>query len=172
LAVRKVLAGTTGAGQRLDNFLLRELKGVLTVGVPRAGVIRTQYGRHPVSRLRFTSRVSAGKVAVTHVAVREVLGGGRAALVECRLETGRTHQIRVHLSEQARTPLFSDPLYGTPPSDPDLKAVATKLGRQALHAAVLAFVHPKSGELCRFEAPLPDDMEGALAALRALAPRG
>jgi 23S rRNA pseudouridine1911/1915/1917 synthase len=53
-----------------------------------------------------------------------------------------------------------------------LKAVATKLGRQALHAAVLAFVHPKSGELCRFEAPLPDDMEGALAALRALAPRG
>jgi 23S rRNA pseudouridine1911/1915/1917 synthase len=89
-------------------------------------------------------------------------------LIECRLETGRTHQIRVHLSEQARTPLLADWLYGRAPGDADLAAIASALGRQALHAAVLGFVHPKTSEQLRFESPLPDDMEQALAALRAL----
>jgi 23S rRNA pseudouridine1911/1915/1917 synthase len=106
---------------------------------------------------------------VTHVSVREVLGSGRAALVECRLETGRTHQIRVHLSEQAKTPILADALYGSTPSGAELPAVAAALGRQALHAAVLSFVHPTSGARLRFEAPLPADMAVALDALRALA---
>ena len=98
----------------------------------------------------------------------EKLAGGRAALVECRLETGRTHQIRVHLSEQAGAPLLSDWLYGRQPGDPELLTIATALGRQALHAAVLGFVHPRSGEAMRFESPLPLDMSQALASLRAL----
>jgi len=140
----------------------------LTVGVPRAGVIRTFYGRHPRSRLRFTSLLREGKAAVTHVSVREVLASGRAALVECRLETGRTHQIRVHLSEQAKTPILADALYGSARSDAELSAVAAAIGRQALHAAVLSFVHPTSGVRLRFEAPLPADMAVALDALRAL----
>jgi 23S rRNA pseudouridine1911/1915/1917 synthase len=140
----------------------------LTLGVPRAGTIRTRYGRDPRSRLRFSSRVREGKLAVTHVKVLEKLAGGRAALVECRLETGRTHQIRVHLSEQAETPLIGDRLYGRTPKDAELAAVASELGRQALHAAVLGFVHPKSGEALRFAAPPPADFERALAALRAL----
>src|SRR6185436_1736093 len=102
-------------------------------GAPAPGVIRTRYGRHPRSRLRFSSLVSEGKLAVTRVTLREKLAGGRAAYVECRLETGRTHQIRVHLSEQRKTPLLADALYGRPPQDPELAAIAAELGRQALH---------------------------------------
>jgi 23S rRNA pseudouridine1911/1915/1917 synthase len=140
----------------------------LTLGVPRSGTIRSQYGRDPRSRLRFTSRVREGKLAITHVKVLEKLAGGRAALVECRLETGRTHQIRVHLAEQTGTPLFGDRLYGRVPAEPELRQVAEELGRQALHAAVLGFPHPLSGQALRFQAPPPADFARALDALRAL----
>jgi 23S rRNA pseudouridine1911/1915/1917 synthase len=140
----------------------------LTLGVPRAGVIRTLHTRDPKSRLRFTSRSKEGRTAVTHVKVLESLAGGRAALVECRLETGRTHQIRVHLSEQTKTPLLADALYGRPPSAGDLLEITQTLGRQALHAAVLGFIHPISSESLRFEVPPPPDFATALAALRAL----
>jgi 23S rRNA pseudouridine1911/1915/1917 synthase len=140
----------------------------LTIGVPRAGTIRTQYARHPRSRLRFTSRVMKGKAAVTHVTVLETLSHGRAALVECRLETGRTHQIRVHLLEQTKTPLLGDPLYRPSSVPPELEPIAIELGRQALHAGVLGFEHPRTGELLRFEAPFPSDLERALSQLRKL----
>jgi 23S rRNA pseudouridine1911/1915/1917 synthase len=140
----------------------------LTVGVPSVMTIRTLYGRDPKSRLRFSSRVREGKVAVTHVSVREVLASGRAAFIECRLETGRTHQIRVHLSEQAKAPLLADALYGKTPTSADLAEIAGALGRQALHATVLGFVHPITAETLRFEAPPPDDFTHALHALRAL----
>jgi 23S rRNA pseudouridine1911/1915/1917 synthase len=139
----------------------------LTLGVPRPGTIRTAYGRDRRSRLRFTSKLREGKPAVTHVRVLESFAG-RAALVECRLETGRTHQIRVHLSEQSKTPLLGDRVYGKPPAAPDLAAIAERLGRQALHAALLGFRHPASGHPLRFEAPPPDDFQLALMALRAL----
>ncbi len=139
----------------------------LTLGVPRPGTIRTVYGRDRRSRLRFTSKVREGKPAVTHVRVLESFAG-RAALVECRLETGRTHQIRVHLSERTKTPLIGDKLYGRSPADDDLLAIAERLGRQALHAAVLGFEHPETRKLLRFEAPPPDDFRMALEALRSL----
>jgi 23S rRNA pseudouridine1911/1915/1917 synthase len=140
----------------------------LTLGVPAARTIRTHYGRDRRSRLRFTSRLDEGKLAVTHVRVLERLAGGRAALIECRLETGRTHQIRVHLSEQAKTPLLSDALYGKRSGDPELAGAGELIGRQALHAAVLGFTHPVTGERLRFESPLPADFASALAALRKL----
>ena len=141
----------------------------LTVGIPQNGPIRSLHGRDPKSRLRFSSRVSEGKTAVTHVAVLERLAGGRAALIECRLETGRTHQIRVHLSEQAKTPLMADAVYGGRPSmAPEIARIAEALGRQALHAAVLGFIHPITNESLRFEAALPADFAQALADLRAL----
>jgi 23S rRNA pseudouridine1911/1915/1917 synthase len=140
----------------------------LTLGVPANGRLLTAYGRDSRSRLRFSSRVKAGKQAITHVQVKEKLAGGRAALVECKLETGRTHQIRVHLSEQTKTPILADALYGRAPADADLSAIAAGLGRQALHAAVLGFVHPTSGERMRFEALPPADFAAALAALRLL----
>lgn len=138
----------------------------IVVGVPMGTTIRSLHGRHPQSRLRFTSRVASGKLAVTTVQVVEALAGGSAALVECRLQTGRTHQIRVHLTEQARTPILGDPLYGGPPSSELLRRVAWDLGRQALHAAVLGFAHPVTGDWLRFESPLPLDMARALAELR------
>jgi len=100
--------------------------------------------------------------------VLEPLANQRAAYLECRLETGRTHQIRVHLSEQTKTPLLADALYGRTPGAADLAEIAAKLGRQALHAAVLGFVHPVSEQALRFEVAPPADFARALAALRAL----
>lgn len=140
----------------------------LTDGVPVDATLTTHYGRHPKSRLRFSSRVPTGKTAITHVTIEERLAGGRAALIRCVLETGRTHQIRVHVAEQCRTPLLADRLYGRTPTDEDLRAVAEVLGRQALHAAVLGFTHPISGEALRFESPLPPDLDRALSSLRRL----
>ncbi len=136
----------------------------VVVGTPRPGRIETLHGRHPTERLRFSTRVRSGKVAITHVEVLEPLGP--CALIRCRLETGRTHQIRVHLTEVAGTPLLGDPIYGKPPRDPGLRALAEGLQRQALHAAVLGFVHPVTGERLRFETPLPEDMAAVVAALR------
>ncbi len=123
----------------------------------------TLHGRHPVDRKRFSSRVTRGKRAVTHLRVKERLHG--AALVRCRLETGRTHQIRVHLAD-AGMPVLGDPVYARTPRDPRLRAAHLALGRQALHASVLGFVHPVTGVPLRFEAPLPSDFRAALEALR------
>jgi len=145
----------------------------IVVGNAESADFETLRGRHPTDRLRFTTRVEKGRRAMTHVRVKEKLGRtgagvqARATLVECRLETGRTHQIRVHLLECAKTPILGDPLYGREPADPLLKAVGARLGRQALHAFVLGFIHPVTGERLRFERSPPDDFAKALAALRA-----
>ena len=128
-----------------------------------AGTLRTLYGRHPGDRKKFSSKGKAGKSAVTHYSIVEKLP--EAALVRFRLETGRTHQIRVHASDSGWA-LVGDPVYGHKPRTDVLAAVAAKLARQALHAATLAFEHPVSGERLSFDAPLPDDMKAALAALQ------
>jgi 23S rRNA pseudouridine1911/1915/1917 synthase len=141
----------------------------IVVGAAADATIATLHGRHPTDRLRFTTHVVNGKRAVTHVRVLERLGA--ATLVACSLETGRTHQIRVHLAERAKTPILADALYGRPPKDAALRAVADELGRQALHARTLGFVHPSTGAKVRWEAPLPPDMARALKRLRALATR-
>ena len=145
----------------------------IVVGHGERADFETLHGRHPTDRLRFTTRVNEGRRAMTHVRVLERLGppgaGGqtRATLVECRLETGRTHQIRVHLCECAKTPILGDPLYGKEPVDPMLRSIGRRLGRQALHAIVLGFVHPVTAEQLRFERSPPADFSEALAALRA-----
>lgn len=123
----------------------------------------TWHGRHPTDRKRFSSRVEQGKRAVTHVRVLERLHA--ASLLECRLQTGRTHQIRVHLAD-AGFPVLADPLYGKTLRDPRLLEAAATLGRQALHARLLGFVHPISGEAMRFERPLPAEFERAVATLQ------
>jgi 23S rRNA pseudouridine1911/1915/1917 synthase len=167
LVIAKSDRAREGLKSQLAAHSVERLYRAITVGVPRAGKIESLHARHPSARRKFTTKTERGRRAVTHVAVDEVLAGGRAALVSCRLETGRTHQIRVHLAECARTPILSDKLYGRLPSDPALASIATELGRQALHAATLGFVHPATGERVRFESGLPADMERALLRLRA-----
>ena len=127
------------------------------------GTLRTQYNRHPVTRRKFSSKVATGKSAVTHYEIVERMH--LSALVRLRLETGRTHQIRVHASDHG-WPLLGDQMYGVRQRDERLAAAAAALGRQALHAALLAFDHPATGERMSFEAALPADFAAAVAALR------
>ncbi|HTM45424.1 MAG TPA: RluA family pseudouridine synthase [Polyangiaceae bacterium] len=168
LVVARSDAAREGLKTQLQARTVRREYLAITVGVPGLSHIETQYGRHPKSRLRFTSLIRTGKPAITNVQLIERLAGGRAALVQCRLQTGRTHQIRVHLAEQAKSPVFADALYGGVPKDAALRPVADQLGRQALHAHTLGFVHPITGQRLDFSAALPADMDAALAALRRL----
>jgi 23S rRNA pseudouridine1911/1915/1917 synthase len=135
-----------------------------------AGRLDTAYGRHPRDRTRYTGRGRAGRRAITEWRTLEVFGG-EASLVEVTLHTGRTHQIRVHLAE-AGHPLLADPVYGGTRREARLapgsraRRAAEAIGRQALHAARLAFDPPRSGERVVVEAPLPADFAAALGALR------
>jgi 23S rRNA pseudouridine1911/1915/1917 synthase len=134
------------------------------------GSLDTPYGRHPRDRTRFTARLKSGRRAITRWKVVERFDG-LAALAEVRLETGRTHQIRVHLSE-AGHPVLADATYGGVrrearlPGDHPVRLAAAAVGRQALHAWRLAFDHPRTGRRIRIEAPVPEDMRAALALLR------
>ncbi len=125
---------------------------------PASGTIDTPIARSQKHDYKFTISQN-GKPAVTHYEVKEMLPS--AALVEIGLETGRTHQIRVHFSH-FRHPLVGDPLYG---SDPKL-AAKLNLDRQWLHAVKLGFAHPISGEWQEFSSEYPSDLEIALARLR------
>jgi 23S rRNA pseudouridine1911/1915/1917 synthase len=149
--------------QFLAHNLERRYLALVEGVVAERGSFKTRYGRDPRDRKKFSSRVPAGKRAVTHWEVKERFAG--ATLVEARLETGRTHQIRVHFKD-AGHPLLGDKTYGRPPRDAKLRAVAAALGRQALHAHVLGIVHPVSGEKLRWQTPPPADFQAALDALR------
>lgn len=168
LVVAKDERAREGLKAQLSAHTVERSYRAITLGVPAPGRIETLHGRSPSSRVRFTSRVEQGRRAVTHVLVEEILARGAAALVVCRIETGRTHQIRVHLSERAGAPVLADALYGKTPRDPRIASVAAALGRQALHAEVLGFDHPVTNERMRFVAPMPEDMARALSALRAM----
>lgn len=141
----------------------------IAVGDVRAPITyATLHGRHPKDRLKFSSKVKTGKRAVTHVRPVERFGDGLATMVSCRLETGRTHQIRVHLAD-GRTPILGDSLYGKPAKHAILReAEAALRGHPALHARVLGFVHPMTGKPVRFEAEPPSDFQLALTILRAI----
>ncbi len=155
-------------GRRVDKRYLAIAYG----DPPEAWTMDTPFGRHPTDRVRFTSKRPVGpqRQAISHFRVRERFGV--AALVEAEIVTGRTHQIRVHLSD-ASHPLLGDELYGGALRKRRLKesAVARQaeaaIGRQALHAHSLAFPHPSTGETMRFEAPIPEDFRSALDVLRA-----
>jgi 23S rRNA pseudouridine1911/1915/1917 synthase len=166
LVVAKDEPTREGLKQQIQAHTAERAYYAIVVGVPQSCTISSLYGRHPQSRLRFTSRVLQGRPARTSVLVRERLASGSAALIECRLETGRTHQIRVHMAEQAGTPVLGDPQYGRRSYGEPIDTIAKELGRQALHAARLGFVHPITAERLRFEAPMPEDMQRALAKLR------
>lgn len=140
------------------------------VPAPAEGTIDAPIGRDPRQRKRMAVVAEgAGKAAVTHYRVERRLGLG-ASLVACRLETGRTHQIRVHLAHIG-FPVIGDPVYGhrrraVPKGLSETAREAVRsFPRQALHAAVLGFRHPVGGEALRFETPLPEDMHALIRAL-------
>ena len=130
---------------------------------PLAGTVRGNIGRSDSNRKKMALvGEHRGKHAVTHYKVLEPLGD--AALVECRLETGRTHQVRVHLASIGHA-LLGDPVYGRCPAR--LRPLLSRTGfqRQALHAAILGFIHPITGAALRFESPVPADMRELLQEL-------
>lgn len=132
----------------------------LTLGthLGQEGTLDTGHSRHPRDRKRFTGRLESSRRAITHYKTLEEHPRG-TSLVACTLETGRTHQIRMHLAEKG-APILGDTMYGGE------RAASKLIDRQALHAQVLGFVHP-SGQTLRFEAPPPEDFQQALDALRA-----
>ncbi len=132
------------------------LHGLLT---PAGGRIEAAIGRHPNHRLKMSSQSRQAKSAVTHWRVEQLFEADRLSLVELRLETGRTHQIRVHFSER-NMPLVREPLYGGRVrtgalQDERLKKLANKLPGQALHARLLGFVHPRTRQYLEFVSDPP-----------------
>ena len=134
--------------------------------------LTTHLARHKTDRQRQAVLFQGGRHAVTRVRVVESFGvPPAAALVDCWLETGRTHQIRVHMAHAGHG-LIGDPVYGgrrklsARALSPHGVESARAFARQALHAAILGFAHPLTGEQMRFEAPMPPDMAGLIEALR------
>lgn len=119
------------------------------------GTIEGPIGRHPIDRKKMAINYKNGKDAVTHYRVLERFGN--TTYIECRLETGRTHQIRVHMTSIGH-PLLGDEVYGSGKNPYHLQG-------QTLHAMVLGFIHPKTGEYMEFEAPLPEYFEKLLERL-------
>jgi 23S rRNA pseudouridine1911/1915/1917 synthase len=170
MVVAKTLATHTALVEMLSKHeVARQYEAIVLGTIIAGGTIDAPIGRHMGDRLRQAVRDEEdGKHAVTHYRLRERFRAH--TLVQCNLETGRTHQIRVHLSHIGH-PLVGDPHYGgglklPKRATPELVAALRGFRRQALHAERLAFEHPVTGESLSFEAPRPADMNALLAALR------
>ena len=153
------------ARQFADHSIERAYLAVVAgTPVPPAGTVTGAIARSKVNRKKMAIvEDGRGKHAVTHFRTLETLGG--AALVECRLESGRTHQVRVHMSSIGH-PLLGDPVYGRTPKNLRNALAEECFSRQALHAARLGFIHPVSGEKLQFSSALPTDMERLIERLK------
>lgn len=167
LMVAKTLQAHNSLTQQLqEHDITREYLAVTRGRMTAGGTVDEPIGRHPTERKRYTVRES-GKPAVTHY--RVVQRFAHHTLVQLMLETGRTHQIRVHMAH-IRYPLLGDPVYGgrfqMPPNcGAELEKELRGFKRQALHAAKLGLQHPVTDEYCEWEQPLPDDMIRLVSAL-------
>ncbi len=143
---------------QLGDHSLHRVYAALLIGTPRLGegLVDLPVGRHPRDRKKMAAGVPGGRSAVTHYRVLESFPG--YSYVECVLETGRTHQIRVHMASLGH-PVAGDPLYGGKCSLP--------LSRQCLHAREICFRHPVTGEEMTFSCPLPPEFTAVLEKLRA-----
>lgn len=186
LAVAKTEAAHKGLSELFAAHDIERTYLALVRGAPRPlkGTVATHIGRSPSDRKKMAVvSEDAGRHAITHYQSLETYGEiskvearPAAALIECKLETGRTHQIRVHMAHLGCS-LIGDPVYGrhrgikASGRGEDFDAAtgfARKLTRQALHAARLGFVHPVTGEDLMFESELPEDMRALRAALQRL----
>jgi 23S rRNA pseudouridine1911/1915/1917 synthase len=180
LVAAKTERAMASLAKQFANHTIERAYNAVIWGAPRdaTGLIESQIGRSPFDRKRMTVLRAGGKRAATRYKVIEKFGPAErafASLIECRLETGRTHQIRVHLTHLGH-PLIGDPQYGrqrTPPrgkSDAETKAftLAAAFPRQALHAFVLGFQHPSLHKTLRFESPWPADFAALVGSLRNL----
>lgn len=180
LVAAKTERAMASLAKQFANHTIERAYNAVVWGAPRdtAGLIESQIGRSPFDRKRMTVLRAGGKRAATRYKVIEKFGPAErpfASLIECRLETGRTHQIRVHLTHLGH-PLIGDPQYGRNRTAPRAKSpaedraftVAADFPRQALHAFVLGFQHPSLHKTLRFEAPWPANFAELVEALRGL----
>ena len=154
--------------QLQDRTVKREYCAICVGNMTGGGTIDEPIGRHPKARKMMAVRVLGGKRAITHY--RLVSRFGHHTRIEVNLETGRTHQIRVHMAHR-KYPLIGDPVYGGRPRIPkgaseELITALRTFPRQALHAQALALIHPSSGEPVRFECPLAEDIIALLDILQ------
>jgi len=169
LVVARTLAAHTQLVERLQaRDVKREYETVVIGTMTAGGTVDEPMGRHPVHRTRMGVLVSGGKTAITHYRVKQRFRAHTH--LQVNLETGRTHQIRVHMAH-IRHPIVGDGVYGgrlrLPPKSSDtLVETLRGFSRQALHAARLGFVHPLSNEPVEWTAPLPEDMQELLRALK------
>jgi 23S rRNA pseudouridine1911/1915/1917 synthase len=162
LVVATTLAAQTSLVRQLQAHTVRREYLAVVAGVPKTpGRVEAAIARHPVARTRMAV-AARGKPAVTHY--RVLRAGHGWSLVECRLETGRTHQIRVHMHSIGH-PVVGDPVYGSAQPMRALPGFARNFPRQALHAQRLEFAHPASGQTLAFHSPVPEDLARLLAAL-------
>jgi 23S rRNA pseudouridine1911/1915/1917 synthase len=182
LVATKDDATHNGLARQFKHHTINRRYLALVYGVVEAnsGTVDRAIGRHPTERKKMSSSSRSGRRAVTHWQVRQRFSADRLTLLELGLETGRTHQIRVHLSELG-FPVVGDPVYGRSGrlrtiGDPRLLTLLSRLQRQFLHARLLGFVHPVTATYMEFESPLPEELAGILSYLeakyRAAAPPG
>ncbi len=165
LVVAKTLIAQTALVRQLQaRTVQREYYALVYGELLRAGRVDAPMGRHPTQRTKMAV-VADGKPATTHYSVAERFPG--CTLLRCKLETGRTHQIRVHLAS-IRHPLVGDSIYikGAQKCSPHLRPILAAFPRQALHAAQLGLEHPVMGEWLEWQALLPDDMAQLLKDIR------
>lgn len=163
------LAAASLAAQFQAHSIERRYVGVLSGSPPfETRTLDTPHARDPAERKRFAPVEGSGsRRAITHVTIVERLDA--AAVAHFTLQTGRTHQIRMH-ARHIGCPIFGDALYGKPPRDPARRRLWTGLGRHALHAELLGFVHPRSGDTVCFQSALPAALLELLEALRVPSP--
>jgi len=167
VVARTLPAHTALVAQLSARGVHRQYLAVVVGALVAGGTANAAIDRHPRDRLRMAVRED-GREAVTHYRLRERFRAHTA--LECRLETGRTHQIRVHMAH-LKHPILGDPLYGGPlklprGATPELIETLRGFRRQALHAEVLEFAHPLTGQPVRCSAPVPADMRHLLQVLR------